>query len=158
MSGAIRSIRWVDENRSLFKGGMDFYDLSGTGAGPWVPLSAVLGKDGTSLLVVNADGSINTNSSAPPTGAGSIATNQVSVTNGAGGTLIVAARATRKGVLIVNLTGTDTLFIGNTGLTTGNGLPIVAIPGAGAEIDTTAAVFGIIAGGAAQTVGFLETF
>ena len=158
MSGLITAVKWRDENRSLFVGGMDFFDLSGTGQGPWVPMSVVLGKDGTSLLAINSDGSINTSAVGPPVGAGSIATNQVSVTNGAGGTLIVAARAARKGVIIINLTGTDTLFIGNTGLTTGNGLPIVAIPGAGAEIDTTAAVFGIIAGGAAQTVGFLETF
>ena len=158
MSGAIKSIPWRDENRSLFVGGRDFYDLSGTGQGPWVPLNVILGADGTSLLKVNSDGSINTNQTAPPVGTGSIATNQVSVTNSAGGTLIVAARALRTGVLVINLTGTDTLYIGNTGLTTGNGLPIVAIPGAGAEIDTTAAVYGIIAGGAAQTVGFLETF
>ena len=123
------------------------------------PLIGQHTEAGSLPVVIASDQSpVPVTTSGPPVGAGSLATNQVSVPNTAGGTLIVAARPTRKSVLVINLTGTDTLYIGNTGLTTGTGLPIVAIPGAGAEIDTTAAIYGIIAGGAAQTVGFLETY
>ncbi len=152
MSGAIRSVPWRDENRSLFVGGMDFYDLSGTGQGPWVPLNVILGADGTSLLAVNSDGSINVNVSVspqPPLGASTIATNIVSV--GTGATLIAAARATRTDITIVN-EGTTDVRLGALGVTTAIGLL-----GAALTLSSRAAVYGIVGTGS-QNVSFEENY
>lgn len=159
MSGAIRSVPWRDENRSLFVGGMDFYDLSGTGQGPWVPLSALVGADGTSLLTINPDGSINVNTSAspqPPLGAPNIATGIVTVAATVGGTLIAAARATRTDITIVN-EGTTDVRLGVSGVTTGTGLLLVGIKGAALTLSSRAAVYGIVGVGT-QNVSFEENY
>jgi hypothetical protein len=159
MSGVITSIPWRDENRSLFIGGMDFYDLSGTGQGPWVPLNVILGRDGASTLVVNADGSINVNTSvspSPPLGASTIATGQVTVASTAGGTLIAAARATRTDITIVN-EGTTDVRLGVSGVTTATGLLLVGIKGAALTLSTRAAVYGIVAA-ATQAVSYEENY
>jgi hypothetical protein len=138
---------------------MDFYDLSGTGQGPWVPLSTILGKDGTSLLTVNADGSINVNvtaSPAPPLGASTIATGIVSVATTVGGTLIAAARATRTDITIVN-EGTTDVRLGASGVTTATGLLLVGIKGAALTLSSRAAVYGIV-GSSTQNVSFEENY
>ena len=107
----------------------------------------------------NADGSINVNvsGSAPVKGAANFATGQVSVTTSAGGTLIAAARATRVVIVMINDTGTDGVFIGASGVTTGTGLNLVAIQGAGAALDVTGAIYGIVAT-TSQTVSFFEEY
>ena len=76
-------------------------------------------------------------------------TGQVSVTSAA--TLIIAANASRKGVLITN-TGNATVYVGTSGVTatTGHALPA----GASLSLPTLAAVYGIAA--TSQTVTFLE--
>lgn len=58
MTAAVKAVPWRDENRSLFVGGMLHYALT-PDAGPFLPLSGILGADGSSVLTVNPDGSIN---------------------------------------------------------------------------------------------------
>lgn len=91
-----------------------------------------------------------------PTGTGTIFTNQVSV--GTGNTSIVAARGGSAGtgrvaITLINM-GTAIVYIGNTGLTVGNGMPLP--PNSAITLEYQGAVFGI-SGTAAQTVGYIET-
>lgn len=88
-------------------------------------------------------------------GTGSIATGQVSVTTG--NTSIAAARATRKTILITNVTGTGDSYYGNTGVSTTTGQLLPGTKGATLTLDTAAAVFGTVAA-TAQTVTFTELF
>ena len=60
-------------------------------------------------------------------GADNIATNQVSVTSAA--TAIVAARATRRSVLIINH-GTTNVYIGGASVTTSDGILLTGTAGA----------------------------
>lgn len=85
-----------------------------------------------------------------------IATNQVAVDTTSGGTQIVGARATRNAVTIVN-GGTITVFIGPSGVTAADGLPLLGVPGASVTIPTAAAIYGITSAGT-QTVSELETY
>lgn len=87
-------------------------------------------------------------------GAGTLATNQISVANTA--TLIVASRAGRRGVVITNH-GTTAVYIGLVGVTTTTGILLAGVVGASISIPTTAAVYGIVASGT-QTVSFIEAY
>lgn len=78
------------------------------------------------------------------------ATGQVSIANTA--TLIIAAN-TRQGVLITNPSTTVTVFIGGSGVTTGNGQEL--LPGNSLTIPAVSAIYGIVATGA-QTVSYME--
>jgi len=82
-----------------------------------------------------------------------ISHNQVVVSTGAGGNLIIAANVQRKSVMVRNQGVTD-MYVGNTGVTTGTGFAVKA--GEALTLDrTTAAIYGITA--AANTiVGYLE--
>lgn len=106
----------------------------------------------------NPDGSINVDivgTIAPVIGAPNFATGQVAVQTTA--TLIVAARATRSDVAIVNNTGTDTIYVGASNVTVGTGVPLGSIQFAAMTADTTAALYGIVAT-TPQTVGYIETY
>lgn len=107
-------------------------------------------------IIPNADGSINVQveSIVPPLGGAHIAENQVSVTSA--GVLIVAARATREDVVVVNL-GTTDVYLGDVSVTTSTGVLLVGIKGAAVTIATTAAVYGVVAS-TSQAVSFLETY
>ena len=87
-------------------------------------------------------------------GAASFATNQVSITNAA--TAIVAARAGRRAVMIINHGATD-VSIGGASVTTSNGLLLTGTAGAAVSIPTTAAVYGIVGTGT-QTVSYIEVY
>ena len=87
-------------------------------------------------------------------GADNIATNQVSITSAA--TAIVAARATRRSVLIINH-GTTDVYIGGAAVTTSTGILLAGTEGAAIGIGTTAAVYGIVASGS-QTVSYIEIY
>jgi hypothetical protein len=78
------------------------------------------------------------------------ATGQVSVANTA--TLIIAA-GTRQGVVITNPSTTVTVFIGGSGVTTGNGQEL--LPGNSVTLPVVSAVYGIVAS-STQTVSYLE--
>ncbi len=78
------------------------------------------------------------------------ATGQVSIANTA--TLIIAAN-TRQGVLITNPSTTVTVYVGGSGVTTGNGqiippLQSITVPG-------VSSLYGIVATGS-QTVSYIE--
>ena len=87
-------------------------------------------------------------------GADNIATNQVSITSAA--TAIVAARSTRRSVLIINH-GTTDVYIGGASVTTSTGILLAGTEGAAIGIGTTAAVYGIVASGS-QTVSYIEVY
>lgn len=89
-------------------------------------------------------------------GAASVATNQVSVKTTL--TPIIGQRSSRRGVVISNITGSDTVYVGTeAGTTTSAGYPIPAVANASVYIPTTAPLYGIVAT-TAQTVGILEIF
>jgi hypothetical protein len=96
-----------------------------------------------------------------PVGSAALATNQIScpITTA---TQSVAARTGVAGtgrisVTITNITGTEPIFIGNTGVTVSTGSYIPAVAGASLTLDTQAAIF-CIASTAAQTISFVESF
>lgn len=78
------------------------------------------------------------------------ATGQVSV--GTGATLIIAA-GTRQGVLITNPSTSVTVFIGGSGVTTGNGQEL--LPGNSITLPAVSAIYGIVAA-STQVVSYLE--
>ena len=88
------------------------------------------------------------------TGYGSKTTNQVSV--GATATQIVAARAGRGGVIIVQH-GTTDVFIGGAGVSATNGVLLPGNKGASITLPDTGAIFGITASGT-QTVSYYEAY
>ena len=81
--------------------------------------------------------------------------NHNQVTVGTESTLIVSARANRRGVLIVQH-GTNNVFLGNNGVTTGDGVLLAGTAGTSIFIPTTAAVYGIA--GSSQAVSYLEVY
>lgn len=78
------------------------------------------------------------------------ATGQVSVGNTA--TLIIAAN-NRQGVLITNPSSTVTVYIGGSGVTTGNGQEL--LPGNSITLPVVSAVYGIVAT-STQTISYVE--
>lgn len=82
------------------------------------------------------------------------ATSQATV--GATPTLIVAQRSGRDTVVIEN-TGTTPVFLGNSAVTVSNGLLLPGVVGASVALETTDAVFGIVASGT-QVVAVVENF
>ena len=111
-------------------------------------LTAVFDPD-TNKLATTASASVSTSP-----GAANFATNQVSVTSAA--TAIVAARATRRAVLIINH-GTTDVYIGGATVTTATGILLAGSEGASISIPTTAAVYGIVASGT-QAVSYIEVY
>lgn len=78
------------------------------------------------------------------------ATGQVSIANTA--TLIIAA-GTRQGILVTNPSTSVTVYIGGSGVTTGNGQPL--LPGCSLTLPVVSAVYGIVAS-STQTIGYTE--
>lgn len=87
-------------------------------------------------------------------GAANLANGQVSVTTTAGN--VVASRATRRAVTIVNH-GTTDVYLGVATVTTSNGILLTGTKGAAVTLFTTAAVQGIVAAGT-QTVSYIEEY
>lgn len=97
-------------------------------------------------------------------GAPNVAHNQVPIDATVGGILIVAARTTRRGVLIVNHGGADVFLSDGTGSTIVLGLLLPgtdangnALKGAAVTLPTQKQVRGITAG-ATQVVSFFEVY
>lgn len=89
-------------------------------------------------------------------GAAQLATSQVSVKTTL--TPIIGQRSSRRGVIVSNITGSDTIYVGTeAGATTSAGYPIPAVANASVYIPTTAPIYGIVTT-TAQTVGVLEIF
>jgi len=83
-----------------------------------------------------------------------IATGQVSIASSA--TQIVAARAGRKEVTIVNH-ATTAVYIGGSGVTATTGLLLAGVQGQGITVTGAAAIYAIAASGS-ETVSFLEVY
>ncbi len=75
---------------------------------------------------------------------------------GATPTLIVAQRAGRDTVVIENH-GTTNVFLGNGSVTVSTGLLLPGVVGASVAIETTEAIYGIVATGT-QAVSSVETY
>lgn len=79
-------------------------------------------------------------------------TNQVSV--GSTSTLIIAANANRKRLVLINM-GTTNVFLGNIGVTIGTGQLLLGIAGYVIPLYFTGAVYGIVGTGT-QTIAYIE--
>jgi hypothetical protein len=89
-------------------------------------------------------------------GAASIAHGQVTVDTTAGGVQLVAARASRRAVTIVNLGPTD-VYLGAGAVTTANGLLLLGTKGAALTLLTAAQVKAVVGAGS-QAVAYLEEY
>jgi hypothetical protein len=133
--------------------------LTGAGAA-LVSTIIVSSAPDTSLVTTGQDPS----STAAPVGSGSFATGQATVgvsaavlvaaRTGAGGNGAGSAGVGRIAVTITN-NGAATIYIGNSGVTTGTGKSIG--PGNSLTLNTTAAIYAI-SGTAGQAVDYVETF
>lgn len=91
-------------------------------------------------------------------GGATIATGQVADSiSPAAAIQIVAARAGRQSVIITNVTGTQPVYLGNSGVLVGTGLFLAGTVGASITIATGAAIFAT-SPTAAQTLSFLENY
>lgn len=102
------------------------------------------------LNALGSDGIVRVSNTA----AGSIVTGQVTVASTA--TQIAAERSARKGIVIIN-NGTSDVYIGTSGVTTSNGLLLLGVKGASIVMETTAAVYGIVASGT-NDVTYMEIY
>lgn len=91
---------------------------------------------------------------ASPVVPGNLATSQVSV--GTTATQVVASRAGRSIVTVVNTTTTD-IYLGAAGVTTSTGILLPGTKGASVTLQYTGALYGIVASGTA-TVTEAETY
>jgi len=85
-----------------------------------------------------------------------IATGQVSVDTTSGGKQIVAERAGRGAVTLINH-GTNDVFIGLSGVDATHGALLAGVKGQTLTLRTTAAIYGIV-GSTSQTVSFIEEY
>lgn len=91
-------------------------------------------------------------------GSGSIATSQAaSSISPAAATLIVAARTGRQSVTLTNITGTQPVYLGASGVLVSTGVYLGATAGSTITLETAAAIYAT-SPTAAQTIGVLETF
>lgn len=89
-------------------------------------------------------------------GAANIANAQATADTTSGGVTLVASRATRRSVTIVNM-GTTAVYLGTGTVSTANGFLLPGVVGAAVTFNVTAAVKGIVASGS-QAVGVLEEY
>jgi len=87
-------------------------------------------------------------------GAPSHAEVQVSISTGA--TLILAARATRRSIVIYNPDASLTLYVGASNVTSATGMAVA--PKAAISIPSTAAFYGITASGTINPVSAMEVY
>lgn len=117
------------------------------------------------IAVSNGDGTTPVSLWADPTthalvGSGSayaapsFVTGQQALSNAA--TLIVAARTARHSVTIVNLSTTD-IYLGSSGVITSTGQLLLGTKGTAITLETTGAIYGIVASGT-PSVSYLEEY
>lgn len=91
-------------------------------------------------------------------GSPTVSTNQAaSSISPAAATQIVAARTGRQSVIITNITGTQPVYLGASGVTASTGLFLAGSVGASVTIVTSAAIFAT-SPTAAQTLSYLENY
>lgn len=106
---------------------------------------ATIRCDSTGALIVSGSMAVG--------GSASMSTSQVTVT--ASATLIMAARAGRNSATVIN-NSTTPVYIGNAGVTTGNGVKIAGQDGASLTLPFSGAIYGISGGSAA--ISAVETY
>lgn len=115
------------------------------------------------LFVSSVSGGAQQGSATNPTFEKSIGADNVATGQGASSlsptaaTQVVAARAGRRSVTITNITGTQPVYIGASGVTVANGFFLAGTVGASITVATSAALFAT-SPTAAQTLSFIETF
>lgn len=91
-------------------------------------------------------------------GSATVSTNQAaSSVSPAAAAQIVAARAGRQSVVISNITGTQPVYLGASGVTVTTGLFVAGAVGATVTIQTAGAIFAT-SPTAAQTLSYLENY
>lgn len=91
-------------------------------------------------------------------GSATVSTNQAaSSVSPAAAVQIVPARAGRQSVIISNITGSQPVFLGASGVTVSNGLFVAGAVGATVTIQTAGAIFAT-SPTAAQTLSYLENY
>jgi len=123
------------------------------GSGVTQPISGSVGISGGLPAGNNNIGDVDV---VTQVGAANIANGQVAVTTTAGGVQVVAARATRRAVTIVNHADTD-VYVGTGTVSATNGMLLLGQKGTSVTIASTAAVRAIAAAGSV-TVSYLEEF
>lgn len=88
--------------------------------------------------------------------AGGFATSQATADTTSGGVQLVAARAGRHSLRLVNL-GTTDVWVGPKGVSSTTGALLVGTKGASLPIDTQDAVYGVVGTGS-QAVSVIETY
>lgn len=122
---------------------------NGSGSGASVTLAIAIGEIQDSRLTLT--GSIKTYSGdtmATPV--------KVTVGNGVGGTVIVAADSTRTMVTIQNKSTTDSVWLGDSGVDPANNEGIEITPGGDMSIPTSAEIRGRCAAGKTADVSIME--
>jgi len=149
---ATQAVSWSGQNVSL-SGFLPAFATT-----PAFTLGAALPAGANLIGAVNLDiggAPVSPNNPVPTTESySSIATGQVSVT--ASATQVVAARAGRKEVTIVNH-ATTAVYIGGSGVTAATGLLLAGVQGQGITVTGGAAIYAIAASGS-ETVSFLEVY
>ncbi len=119
--------------------------------------ATALNVSGGSGLPTGWGGGSGGGANSPPVGSGSLAASQASI--GTSATSIVAARTGAAGTGRIAATlynsGSATVYVGASGVTTSTGMPLPA--GASITLNTTAAIYGVAASGT-QTIGVTETY
>jgi len=115
-----------------------------------ISLAALHGFNGTSWDRLRNDP--NKHLAVTLGGLGNLAHGQVSV--GTSATQIKAANTSRKAITIKNI-GSETVYLGNSGVTTANGFPLEPGEGFG-PLRTTAAIYGIVASGSGKVAYWEE--
>lgn len=122
------------------------------GGTPVTPIDnngAIIGTQGSTVAAPE----FNRNVGSP-----TIATNQAaSSLSPAGASQIVPARSGRQSVIITNITGTQPVYLGASGVTVSTGLFLAGSVGASVTIVTSAAIFAT-SPTAAQTLSYLENY
>jgi hypothetical protein len=145
-------LAYVDANHDVYEA-MNYWGGAALGA-----VTAVGTEASGNVPTVNAH---ITGCGATCVGAAAIAENVVAV--GTTSTLIAAARTGLPGtgrvsITIVNTAQATSLCVGNTGVTTSNGMCLPAIAGASITLNTTAAIYGVWGDAGTHNVSFIETF
>ena len=91
----------------------------------------------------------------PSVGANSLTTSQTSVTTSV--TPLLVTRSSRVGVIIVNITGSAAIYIGNSNVTSSNGHFLPGTSGASVYIPITCPIYAVSASGT-QTVSVMEIY
>lgn len=121
---------------------------------------ALLGYDGsaTRSLACDINGVLATSSAATPAGYAAIQdNNQVSIASAATAVAVpTSAAAARKEITLVNMSATDPVYFGKTGVTAATGVPLYGHQAVTLPLAASAPVYVYQASGGAISVAYIE--